>query len=59
MQISVPDVDENGRLVQGSNTIFPLSGFVRRMAESDDSLNRLATKEGRECLLECDERDSE
>ncbi|CAO1630146.1 unnamed protein product [Sympodiomycopsis kandeliae] len=46
VQISIPDVDENGRIVSGSNSIIPLSGFVRRMAEGDDSFNRLATKEG-------------
>lgn len=33
-------------MVQGSSSIFPMSGYVRRAGESDDSLNRLATKEG-------------
>jgi hypothetical protein len=35
-------------MIPGSATHFPLSGFVRSQGESDDSLNRLATKEGRE-----------
>ncbi|PWN25137.1 putative 40s ribosomal protein s21 [Jaminaea rosea] len=46
VQIAVGDVDENGRLIQGQATTFPLSGYVRKAGESDDSLNRLATKEG-------------
>lgn len=53
VQIAVGDVDENGRLVQGSATTFPLSGYVRKSGESDDSLNRLATKEG--CEYACRE----
>lgn len=51
VQIAVADVDSEGRAIPGSNTTFALSGFVRRSAESDDSLNRLATKEGREYLF--------
>ena len=39
------------KMIPGSNTTFPLSGYVRRAGESDDSMNRLATKEGRECLV--------
>lgn len=50
VQIAVADVDESGKMIPGSNTAFPLSGYVRAQGESDDSLNRLATKEGRECL---------
>ncbi|KDN36663.1 putative 40s ribosomal protein s21 [Tilletiaria anomala UBC 951] len=46
VQIAVADVDAEGRAIPGSNTIFALSGFVRRSGESDDSLNRLATQEG-------------
>lgn len=50
VQISVANVDENGRMIRGSSTHFPLSGFVRAQGEGDDSLNRLATKEGCEYL---------
>lgn len=45
VQINVGDVDENGRFT-GSFTTYALSGFVRAQSEADDSLNRLATKDG-------------
>lgn len=45
MQISVGKVDENGRYT-GENQVYALSGFVRSRAESDDSLNRLAQRDG-------------
>ncbi|KAJ1032938.1 hypothetical protein NDA16_000217 [Ustilago loliicola] len=48
VQIAVADVDSNGRMIPGQSTIFPLSGFVRQLGEGDDSLNRLAQKEGQE-----------
>jgi hypothetical protein len=47
VQIAVADVDGDGKLTGGTTT-FALSGPVRAMGESDDALNRLATKEGRE-----------
>ncbi|TFY72366.1 hypothetical protein EVG20_g606 [Dentipellis fragilis] len=47
VQISVADVDANGRALSTS-TSFALSGPVRSQGESDDSINRLATKAGRE-----------
>lgn len=47
VQLSVVDVDANGKALPTS-TSFALSGQVRAMGESDDSLNRLATKAGRE-----------
>lgn len=46
MQISIADVDANGRALNTSTT-FALCGQVRSQGEGDDSLNRLATKEGR------------
>ena len=46
VQIVVADVDPNGRALPTS-TSFALCGQVRAMGESDDSLNRLATKAGR------------
>ena len=45
VQINVGEVDASGRLT-GQQTSFALSGFVRSLGESDDSLNRLATQEG-------------
>ncbi|BFZ64763.1 40S ribosomal protein S21 [Saitoella coloradoensis] len=46
VQINVADVDESGRAIHGSNTTYALCGFVRGKGESDDSLNRLATRDG-------------
>lgn len=46
MQISIADVDANGRAL-GTSTTFALCGQVRSQGESDDSLNRLATRAGR------------
>ncbi|KAH0602310.1 uncharacterized protein H6S33_009828 [Morchella sextelata] len=45
MQISVGKVDETGRYT-GENITYALCGFVRSMGESDDSLNRLAQRDG-------------
>jgi len=45
VQINVVDVDANGRLLN-SYTSFALCGQVRSQGESDDALNRLATKAG-------------
>lgn len=50
MQISIADVDANGRALSTSTT-FALCGQVRSQGESDDSLNRLATKAGRACYI--------
>ncbi|EPT06211.1 hypothetical protein FOMPIDRAFT_1027030 [Fomitopsis schrenkii] len=45
VQITIADVDQDGRALQ-TGTTFALCGPVRAMGESDDSLNRLATKAG-------------
>ncbi|KAF9690690.1 hypothetical protein EKO04_011305 [Ascochyta lentis] len=45
VQISVAKVDENGRYT-GENQVYALSGFVRAMGESDDSMNRLTQRDG-------------
>lgn len=49
VQINVADVDATGRAL-GTSTTFALCGQVRSQGESDDSLNRLATKAGRKSL---------
>ncbi|KAL1602676.1 40S ribosomal protein S21 [Paraconiothyrium brasiliense] len=46
VQISIANVDANGRAISGDNTTFALCGFVRAMGEADDSLNRLAQQSG-------------
>ncbi|KAF8420517.1 40S ribosomal protein S21 [Tirmania nivea] len=45
IQISIGKVDENGRYT-GSTITYALSGFVRSQGEADDSLNRLAQRDG-------------
>ncbi|POS83563.1 hypothetical protein EPUL_005182 [Erysiphe pulchra] len=45
VQISIAKVDANGRLT-GECQVYAFSGFVRAMGESDDSLNRLAQRDG-------------
>lgn len=45
VQLNVADVDESGRLT-GTSKTYVLSGFVRSMSESDDSLNRLCSQDG-------------
>jgi len=45
VQITIADVDEEGKIT-GTGTSFALCGQVRANAESDDSINRLATKAG-------------
>ncbi|CAG9954950.1 hypothetical protein V2G26_011560 [Clonostachys chloroleuca] len=46
VQISIAKVDENGRAITGENHVYALCGFVRAMGESDDSVNRLAQRDG-------------
>ena len=49
VQITIADVDAEGKALS-TGTTFALSGAVRAMGESDDSINRLATKAGRKFL---------
>jgi small subunit ribosomal protein S21e len=46
VQISIAKVGEDGRAIPGENQVYALCGFIRAMGESDDSLNRLAQKDG-------------
>jgi small subunit ribosomal protein S21e len=45
VQLAVGKVDENGRYT-GENQVYALCGFVRARGECDDSLNRLAQRDG-------------
>lgn len=45
VQISIADVDENGKAV-GSNQTFNISGKVRAKGQSDACLNRLFNEKG-------------
>jgi small subunit ribosomal protein S21e len=47
VQINVADVDDEGRMIPGQQKTYAFCGFVRREGQSDDSLNRLATQDGR------------
>ncbi|KAK2074142.1 hypothetical protein P8C59_008372 [Phyllachora maydis] len=46
VQISVAKVSDDGRLIAGENIVYCISGFVRSQGESDDSINRLAQRDG-------------
>jgi len=46
VQINIGHVDENGHIIPDQHTTYALCGFVRARSESDDSINRLATRDG-------------
>ncbi|KAG0047056.1 40S ribosomal protein S21 [Gryganskiella cystojenkinii] len=45
VQINIGDVDAHGKYV-GTFKTYALCGYVRAQSEADDSLNRLATRDG-------------
>lgn len=45
VQINVADVDEKTGRVTGKNTTYAVCGYLRAMGESDDSINRLSTRD--------------
>ncbi|XP_033738611.1 40S ribosomal protein S21-like [Pecten maximus] len=45
IQLNIADVDESTGRMTGSNTTYAICGTIRRMGESDDSLNRLAKRD--------------
>ncbi|KAL0084844.1 30S ribosomal protein S21e [Phycomyces blakesleeanus] len=45
IQLNVAEVNAEGRSTKSFST-YALCGFVRKNAEADDSLNRLATQDG-------------
>ncbi|KAJ2783819.1 40S ribosomal protein S21 [Coemansia javaensis] len=45
IQLNIADVDANG-VATGTFKTYAISGLVRGRAESDDSINRLATRDG-------------
>ncbi|CAO3630562.1 unnamed protein product [Cunninghamella echinulata] len=45
IQINIANVDAEGRALNTFAT-YALSGFVRKEAEADDSINRLASQDG-------------
>jgi len=46
VQINIGHVDENGHIIPDQHTTHALFEFVRARSESDDSINRLATRDG-------------
>lgn len=45
IQINIADVDESTGRMTGSYTTYAICGNIRRMGESDDSINRLAKRD--------------
>jgi small subunit ribosomal protein S21e len=48
IQIQIADVDADGKAIKGQATTIAICGRIRAQGDSDDSINRIATKEGRE-----------
>ncbi|CAF1424303.1 unnamed protein product [Adineta ricciae] len=46
VQIDIAEVDERTGVATGKNRTYALCGSIRMMGESDDSLVRLATRDG-------------
>ncbi|KAH8926295.1 ribosomal protein S21e [Atractiella rhizophila] len=46
VQLNFAAVDEEGKAIPGQYITYALCGAVRGIGESDDSINRLATKDG-------------
>ncbi|WRT67924.1 uncharacterized protein IL334_004898 [Kwoniella shivajii] len=46
IQIQVADVDADGKAIKGQGTTIAICGRIRAQGDSDDSINRIATKEG-------------
>ncbi len=46
VQINIADVDQDGRAIPGQATTYAMCGYVRGQGEADDSLNRLASRDG-------------
>lgn len=50
IQIQIADVDADGKAIKGQSTTIAICGRIRAQGDSDDSINRIATKEGCECI---------
>merc|ERR1711879_207178 len=46
IQINIAEVDETTGRMTGQNKTYAICGFIRKMGESDDSLVRLAKRDG-------------
>lgn len=45
VQLNVAEVDEKTGRVTGKNTTYAVCGYLRAMGESDDSINRLCSRD--------------
>jgi hypothetical protein len=50
IQIEIANVDADGKAIRGSTTPIAICGRVRAQGDSDDSINRIATRQGCELL---------
>ncbi|ORY25959.1 putative ribosomal protein s21 [Naematelia encephala] len=46
IQFQIADVDADGKAIKGSSTTVAICGRIRAQGDSDDSINRIATKQG-------------
>jgi small subunit ribosomal protein S21e len=46
IQMNIAEVDESTGRMTGGYTTYAICGAIRRMGESDDSIRRLAQKDG-------------
>ncbi|WVQ85082.1 hypothetical protein IAT38_007246 [Cryptococcus sp. DSM 104549] len=46
IQLQIADVDAEGKAIKGSATTIAIAGKIRAQGDSDDSINRIATKAG-------------
>ncbi|CAF1110962.1 unnamed protein product [Adineta ricciae] len=46
VQLDIAEVDEHTGVATGKNRTYALCGSIRMMGESDDSIVRLATRDG-------------
>ncbi|WVW84839.1 hypothetical protein I302_106874 [Kwoniella bestiolae CBS 10118] len=46
IQIQVADVDADGKAIKGQGQTIAICGRIRAQGDSDDSINRIATKQG-------------
>lgn len=46
IQLTVPAVDEHGKVLQGADTIIPISGFIRTKGRSEWEIEKILRAQG-------------
>ena len=46
IQLTVPDVDEHGKVLAGSETIIPISGYIRNKGRSEWEIEKILRSKG-------------